>query len=187
MNIQCLLARHGGTKVELDGLEYHFQPLEDGAHVANVEDKSHIDRFLSIPEGYKLYHGSLTPTAAAVRVAPPGEDRKVAPVESRPEPLAGSSVHPQSFDINGATYSLETIVTQAFQASGMTPDQWNQMDEDDRHARIDMTLDDIAESKPADPPTEVDREALAQQFEAKFGKKPHHKMSAESIAAKLAE
>ena len=61
MKIQCVLLRDGGTKTDLDGLLYHFEPLADGAHVAEIEIEAHIDRFLAIPEGYKIYHGKLAP------------------------------------------------------------------------------------------------------------------------------
>lgn len=54
MKIECKLIREGGTKVELDGVEYHFAPGPDGKHVAEVTDKTHIQRFLSIGEAYQL-------------------------------------------------------------------------------------------------------------------------------------
>ena len=57
MTIKCLLKREGGTKVDIDGVEYHFAPNEDGDHVCEVSNKKHIARFLSIPEGYEI-HGS---------------------------------------------------------------------------------------------------------------------------------
>ena len=37
------------------GTEYHFAPMPDGCHVAEVENPEHQDRFLSI--GYKIYRG----------------------------------------------------------------------------------------------------------------------------------
>ena len=55
MKIECILKRPGGTKAEIGGIEYHFVPQDDGAHVADVADKAHIQRFLSIPEGYAIY------------------------------------------------------------------------------------------------------------------------------------
>ena len=48
MKIECILKREGGSVVDLGGVEYHFEPLADGAHVADVENEAHIDRFLSI-------------------------------------------------------------------------------------------------------------------------------------------
>jgi hypothetical protein len=62
MNIESIIRRQGGTKVELDGVSYHFEPIADGRHVAFVEDEDHIGKFLAIPEGYRIAKGV---TAAA--------------------------------------------------------------------------------------------------------------------------
>lgn len=61
--IECKLIREGGTIVPLDGIEYHFAPQADGAHVALVENEDHADRFLSITEGYRLYRGAVAAPA----------------------------------------------------------------------------------------------------------------------------
>lgn len=53
MKIECLLKRIGGTEAEIGGITYHFTEQADGKHVAEVTDQSHIDRFLSIKEGYR--------------------------------------------------------------------------------------------------------------------------------------
>lgn len=103
MQIECILKREGGTVAEIGGIDYHFEPLADGAHVAEVENDDHVDRFLSISEGYRLYR--------------PGKN------------------------------------------------------------------------KPADetaPEDDAERAALAEQYEAKFGKKPHYKKSIDAIKAELA-
>ncbi len=65
MKIQCILPRKGGTRVEIDGIEYHFEPFADGAQVADIESEKHIDRFLSISEGYRLYRGASSPEVAS--------------------------------------------------------------------------------------------------------------------------
>lgn len=65
MKIECILHREGGTHVELGGIDYHFEPVADGAHVADVKEEAHIDRFLSIPESFKVYHGKDTPKGEA--------------------------------------------------------------------------------------------------------------------------
>ena len=58
MLIECLLQRDGGSRVIMpnpDGSEslYHFAPdAQTGKHVAEVADKTHSARFLSIVEGY---------------------------------------------------------------------------------------------------------------------------------------
>lgn len=144
MKIECKLKRNGGSKVDIDGIEYHFEPLNDGAHVADVEDKDHIDRFLAISEGYRVYHGELAPEgkpqtiAAAVGLA-------VKPEEKTREGafLYGSSDHASQYTIGDATYSLGDIVRKAFEASQLSEDDWNALEEEDRAARIDIVLDDL--------------------------------------------
>lgn len=68
MKIECILKRQGGTRAEIGGIEYHFAPQADGAHVADVKDKAHIARFLSMPEGYAVYD----PDGAASEPEPDG-------------------------------------------------------------------------------------------------------------------
>ena len=58
MKLSCPVIREGGSFVELWGTEYHFAPMPDGCHVAEVENHEHQDRFLSI--GYKIYRGEDT-------------------------------------------------------------------------------------------------------------------------------
>jgi hypothetical protein len=55
MKLSCPVIREGGSFVELWGTEYHFVPMLDGCHVAEVENPEHQDRFLEI--GYKIYRG----------------------------------------------------------------------------------------------------------------------------------
>jgi hypothetical protein len=87
MKIECILKRPGGTKVDLGGTEYHFAPQADGAHVAVVKENAHIQRFLSIPEGYRIY-GDAQPVVD-------DKDEQTAPdeVANDNDPLAG--------DLNG--------------------------------------------------------------------------------------
>lgn len=59
MKLSCPVIREGGSFVELWGTEYHFVPMPDGCHVAEVENPEHQDRFLSI--GYKIYRGEDAP------------------------------------------------------------------------------------------------------------------------------
>ena len=52
MLIKSLIKRDGGSLVNIDGINYSFQPDADGDHVCEVADKGHIEIFLSIAEGY---------------------------------------------------------------------------------------------------------------------------------------
>lgn len=136
MKIECVLKREGGTKIEMDGVEYHFKPQADGAHVADIADRKHIGKLLTIPEGYLIYD--------AEQVA-------------KPAPAADDSDDDQG---NAAPASTEAAAS--------------------------------APQEPATEKTEGDDKAggladLKAKFEAKFGRKPHHKWNAERIAAELAE
>lgn len=190
MNIECILRRPGGTKAEIGGIEYHFSPLEDGAHVTNVDEPAHIDRFLSIADAYKVYHGALQALTNPVKLSAAAPAATT--TEATPETLGlvGSDDHPPQFDIGGTIYTLGDVVRKAFKDSGMEYDAWNEMHDDDRKARIDMALDDLADAAEkaaaaqADPQT---RDEWAAVHLAKFGKLPHHKASIETIKKAIAE
>jgi len=64
--------------------------------------------------------------------------------KAKDEALLGSSAHDATYEIGGKTYQLGDVVRQAFEKSGLTTEEWNAQAEEDRHARIDMALDDIA-------------------------------------------
>jgi hypothetical protein len=61
--IECKIIREGGSIIPMGDVEYHFAPRADGAHVAEVENEEHADRFLSITEGYRLYRGEVAAPA----------------------------------------------------------------------------------------------------------------------------
>lgn len=187
MKLECILKRKEGTRVELGGLEYHFEPLADGAHVAEVADNAHMDRLLAVPEAYKVYHGKLSPKGKPTEVGSAAQSPQAS--EARPMVgLIGSNQHQSQYEIGGMTYSLGDIVRKAFEKSGLTSDEWNELNEDDRNAKLDIVLDDLADAAEAhSPEPETVRESLVEAYKAKFGKAPHHKTSNEAIAAKLAE
>lgn len=178
MKIQCILERKGGSFIELGGLEYHFEPLEDGAHVAEVENEAHIDRLLSISESFRVYHGKGTPKGKpAVVGAPSAVPAPAKKEESERLRLYGSDAHPPSFDVAGKTYTQFEIVKIAFAASNMTEDEWNELSPEDRAARIDMALDDLDaaaagdEDAAAEAQTETQAEAEAKPAKGKRTKK----------------
>lgn len=180
MKIECKLRRDGGTKVELGDIEYHFEEQADGAHVADVTNEEHLARFLAIPEAYKI-HGLAEKPAA--KNAAPAKDKQADQV------LLGSSVHPESFEINGKTYSLGDIVAAAHTKSGLSVEDFNGLSEDMRADLIDDELDalkaDTSGGGKIDPAEELAK--LKADYKAKFGKAPHHSMKVETIKAKLAE
>lgn len=193
MDIESKIKREGGTHVDMGTAKYHFAPLEDGAHVAAVADEAHQDRFLSIPEGYRVYRGKGVAPAPVAPVAASAPQISIA--EPVAEILLGSDDHPAIFEIHGTTYSLGDIVALAHTASGLDVNEWNDLAAESRAGMIDDELDKLNEagpvpSNPAALPPADDaalRNELVAQFEAKFGKKPHHNAGIESIRAKLAE
>lgn len=54
MLIESKIRRKNGTTVTIGKDEYHFAPGDDGLHVCEVQNPKHIQRFLSITEGYRI-------------------------------------------------------------------------------------------------------------------------------------
>ena len=64
MLILSKIKRNPGTFVTMqDGTRYAFMPNDAGDHVAEVENPTHIERFLSIPEGFGIYSGEVIPAS----------------------------------------------------------------------------------------------------------------------------
>lgn len=172
MKIECKLKREGGTKAEIEGVVYHFAPQEDGAHVAEVLKESHQDRFLSISEAYRLYR----------------DKGQVQPALLKPDiaiTLLGSNVHPTTFDINGKTVQLGDVVALAHVDAGLSAEDWNGLSDEARADLIDEQLDKM-QAEAGTQGAEDELAELRTQYQAKFGKKPHHKWSADKIREELA-
>lgn len=75
--IRCKLKRSGGSDITMaNGDLIKFRPDQNGDHVAMVTNPAHIDRLMSIPEGYG-FHGMAG-----------GTPDPVVPPEPKPEPVA---------------------------------------------------------------------------------------------------
>ncbi|MNZ82274.1 hypothetical protein D3C78_1009680 [compost metagenome] len=120
-------------------------------------------------------------------------------------------MHPAIIDINGETVELVDVVAEAHELSGMTTAEWNTMPEEARHLLIDAVLDAMAggsdDDKDGDNTDETtadqgddktgpdgdkakyeaEREALALEYKAKFGAKPHYKWTMDKIREELAK
>lgn len=187
MKIECILLRPGGTFVELPGKTYHFAPQDDGRHVADVKIDAHIERLLSIPEAYRLLRtGKDEPETALV----PADDKPVVP--DLDVTLLGSTSHPATFVINEKAYTLDGVVERAYLDSGLTAENWNDLDDETRATKIDLVLDaieageiEIDTADGEDDEGNADRDELKAMYEAKFGKSPG-RMRTETIKAKLA-
>ena len=53
MKIESIIRREAGTTVVLGTQTYAFKAGEDGRHACDVEDEAHIERLLSIKEGFR--------------------------------------------------------------------------------------------------------------------------------------
>jgi len=67
MFIKCKQIREGGTEIKLGETVYHFAPNKDGDHVAEVTDKAHIERLLSIEEAFEE-HGTKAAKSAPAKI-----------------------------------------------------------------------------------------------------------------------
>lgn len=198
MDIECTLKRDGGSKIDLVTREYHFTPRADGAQVADVEEESHIARLLAIPEAYRIYRAQPASAVMALDFTDSTPKATVVPV---PVTLMGSAGHSDTFTIHGVVYTQTEIVGIA--AAIFKPEDWNGLSDDARADLVDDVLDDLeahpervktavpAQSQPPqEPQPPVDEAAvmakLKAQYQAKFGKKPHHMWSAEKIRTELA-
>lgn len=52
--IESLIRDEGGSRITIDGTPYHFAPMRDGRHLAEVTEQTHIATLLSHPEGWRL-------------------------------------------------------------------------------------------------------------------------------------
>lgn len=93
MLIEHTTKRLNGSVHTIGGTKYHFAPNDEGAHVAEVEDRAHIQRFLSIPS-FVVYSGEAPAADAPVAPAPVepvapapagGDDQQPTPLEEAPD------------------------------------------------------------------------------------------------------
>lgn len=82
-----------------------------------------------------------------------GGSLKHAPEVKQPQTLHGSNVMPATFEIDGKTVSLGEIVAAAHAKSGLSVDEWNALDDDDRDEKLG---DELAERGLVDPAPAVE-------------------------------
>lgn len=206
MKIESIIKRTPPTEVVLGDTTYKFQPDDQGRHVAEVTDKHHIARLLSISEGFQLADGDEKLTKSMkTEINKEVEDRSQGQQTLQPvdeNVLKGSTVHPATFDIKGEQVSIEDVIAVAHEESGMTTAEWNAMPDEARHQLIDAILDAMSGEQaedPANPETPpanpVDPEVAAKaeldelkaQWKARTGSLPHYKWNADKIRAELAK
>lgn len=85
MRIELTIRRKGGSHVELDGTTYHFAPsAADPRHTAEVTNKAHLKRLLSI-DGYEPDEGDEGDTDATPQADP------ATPIAPEPEVIRVSA------------------------------------------------------------------------------------------------
>ena len=157
MKIESIIKRDPPTEVVLGDTTYKFTPDGQGRHVAEVTDKHHIARLLSISEGFQLADdGEKLPKSVQTELNKEVEERTQGqqatfqPVDENI--LKGSTVHPATFDIKGEQVSIEDVIAVAHEESGMTTAEWNAMPDEARASLIDAVLDAMAgEEDPVTP------------------------------------
>jgi hypothetical protein len=198
MKIECILHRKGGTFVEMPGKTYHFAPTpDDERHLAEVVNETHIERFLSIREAYRI---ARTPGAEADETDATALLRgTVPPIDNPPTvtvdagQLRVAAGFEPSYDINGKTYSLADVTLRAFTDSGLTVEDWNGLDDEHRATKTEIVLDSLEDGEiTLEPSTQAagpvdERAALVAAYTAKFGKAPAANIKTETLKAKLAE
>lgn len=85
--IESILKRGGGSVIPMPNPEitYHFAPDQEGRHVAVVADPGHAQRFMQIPEGFRLVGAVAAPPMGARIEAPAAPEAPTAPA---PEPVS---------------------------------------------------------------------------------------------------
>jgi len=155
MKIESIIKRDPPTEVVLGDTTYKFKPDDEGRHVAEVTDKHHIARLLSIVEGFQLADGDeKLPKGVKTEIAKEVEERSQGQQTLQPvdeNVLKGSAVHPATFDIKGEQISIEDVIAVAHEESGMTTAEWNAMPDEARAGLIDAILDGMADDQAEDP------------------------------------
>lgn len=137
MKIECILHRPGGSRVQLEAprVEYHFKPSEaDPRHIAEVAEASHISTLLRITEGYRSAEGEQEEEKPRVQIA-----------------LKTSVLHNPIYNIPGGTIDLADVVEMAQKDSGRTPEEWNELDDQERTEWIDQVLLELQATVPTAP------------------------------------
>lgn len=186
MKIESIIRRKNGTRVELDDSVYHFKPTpEDERHLCEVTVHAHIKRFLSITEGFQPADLDELKTVAADISAP---------VPAAPDrPVLGSLVGVQEKD--GTVTTLPELPREQLLILARDMDIADADSLSDEELAEAIRAEEVEvveepgqpEEEQAKQPVALDRDALVEQYKAKFGRAPHHKLSAERIAQILAE
>ena len=158
MLIESIIRRKGGSRIPMGKTTYHFKPekTEDGPHVAVVTDRTHIQRFLAIPEGYAIAEEDAKPVPKTV--IPPVITAPTPP-ETTPEPTPEPDETATNEGGDETTTGDET--TEEADASST------------QGGTEDKALEDLS------------RDELMAIYEAEFDRKPHPKSENETMIERI--
>jgi len=104
-----------------------------------------------------------------------------------PLSLLGSNVQPASFELpDGTVLTLDDVVARAHEASGLSVEDWNALEDSDREAAIAAAVGKLSSDDDQGQVAAGDKPALIAQLEA-AGIPFDKRWGAEKLAAALAE
>lgn len=218
MKIESIIRRKNGTRVELDDNVYHFKPTgSDERHLCDVEVRAHVQRFLSIPEGFQPAELSEVVTELVQTQSNQLGEQPVLGTLAGVVDQGGNVkglldlgrdsllVLASDMEIEGAEGMTDEELAAAIAADPVEITDPELIEQPDNTEGVQTTEgqgvtavgsatdgalsqgDDDGEPKKQPEPKALDRDTLAQQFKAKFGRMPNGKMSAERIKQVLDE
>lgn len=153
--IHSILYRKGGTHVTLDGTKYHFIDDDKGRQVAPVANPDHVERFLQIPEGYKLLRDDAATSAPATPMgAAPAPQTPTEPAKA-PQQEQGQQTEPEAGSNEPKAPEKDTAPQQPAKPAG------------------DTALDDM------------NTDQLRAAFEEEVGRKPHPQAKDDTMRAQI--
>ncbi len=179
------------------------------AIVADVEDEHHQELLLRVPEAYREYEESNTSTALPVDPAAEAQrkadearrtaelrdatqrqqikdaEEKAAREARQNGTLIGSSVQPSIVSLTGnKTVPLGEVVAAAHRASGLSVEEWNELQGDEREALISSMVTTMEREAEEEEAAEMERIRKAAELEEQQSKE---KAAAEAEAKAKAE
>lgn len=175
MKIECKIKRKGGSKITFGpSVVYHFKPESgnhDDPHVCEVDNAAHIRRLLSIePETYIAH------------VASEDEIQELDAVIANSVDDSHLDNDPTDDDV---TNDGDAVDGEEDSLANLSVDDFTD-DEEDNDDLSGSVIEPSA-SEPVKESEEQRLERLTAEHIEVFGKKPHHKASADTIQQKLIE
>lgn len=180
--IECKLHRPGGSKVDIGGTEYHFQPDAMGQHVCLIENVDHRDRFLSIPEAYRLPRVDTSVNVLTAALGAQSQPAAVAPaaIVSASVPAAPTPA-PEPEATGSDTFAAD--------GADSIPGAGEGAGEQDGAGAGEGGAGEPGEKQDAPPQavdlSSLDRDALAEIYFQRLGKKAHPAMKIPKLLDEL--